>query len=71
MSHGLFELIMAFVLAICIGGQLLYGTITLHRAPKAWRHVERNTDPGRYWAFIIATALVMIVLVIDGSFSRS
>lgn len=69
MTHSPFELIMAVVLAVGIVGQLLSGTITLHRAPKAWRHVERLADPGRYWAFIIGTSIVMVALAVDGSFS--
>lgn len=71
MTHSQFELVMALVLAIGIVGQLLSGTITLHRAPKAWRHVERATDPGRYWAFIIGTSIVMIAFATDGSFSHA
>lgn len=55
-------------LAIGIVGQLLSGTVLLHRAPKAWRHVEREADPGRYWAFMIGTSVVMVALAIDGGF---
>jgi hypothetical protein len=51
------------LLAVCIALQLRYGRLGLHRAPKEWLNVERDTDAGRFWLFIVAEALLFFVLI--------
>jgi hypothetical protein len=57
------------LMAVCIALQLRYGRLGLHRAPKEWLTVERETDPGRFWLFIVAEALIFFILI-GQAFSR-
>lgn len=51
------------LMAVCIALQLSYGRLGLHRAPKEWQNVGRESDPGRFWLFIMAEALAVLILI--------
>ena len=63
-----FPWVVAALLAVCIGIQLRVGFIKLYRAPKEWRFVDKDDDPGRYWLFITAEAIVLIGAICLGIF---
>jgi hypothetical protein len=50
-------------MAVCIALQLRYGRLGLHRAPKEWLNVERESDPGRFWLFIVVEVLAFFILI--------
>jgi hypothetical protein len=58
----------AGLFALCIGIQVRVGFIKLYRAPKEWRFVDKNDDPGRYWLFISAEVIAMIGAICVGLF---
>jgi hypothetical protein len=51
------------LMAVCIALQLCYGRLGLHRAPKEWLNVERESDPGRFWLFVVAEVLAFFILI--------
>jgi len=51
------------LVALCIALQIRYGRLGLHRAPKEWLNVERQSDGGRFWLFIVAEALLFFILI--------
>ena len=55
---------LAFLLGIV--AQLSKGQIWLFGGPNAWRFVDRNDDPGRFWAFIIAEIVVLVLVIVQG-----
>jgi hypothetical protein len=63
-----FAWVIAVLLAVCIAIQLRVGFIKLYRAPKEWRFIDKNDDPGRYWLFIVAEAIAMIGAICVGIF---
>lgn len=63
-----FELAMAGLMAVMIAVQLYTGRLHLDRAPEAYRHASRSTDPGRYWAFIVGTTIVVIAMTAEALF---
>jgi hypothetical protein len=50
-------------MAVCIALQLRYGRLGLHRAPKEWLNVERESGAGRFRLFIVAEALAFVILI--------
>jgi hypothetical protein len=55
-----FPWLIAALFAVGIAIQLRVGFIKLYKAPKEWRFVDRNEDPGRYWLFIVAETIALI-----------
>jgi hypothetical protein len=51
------------LMAVCIALQLRYGRLGLHRAPKEWLNVERDSVPGRFWLFVVAEVLAFFILI--------
>ena len=49
--------------AACIALQIRSGRLGLHRAPKEWLNVERESDPGRFWLFIVAEVFLVFILI--------
>lgn len=39
------------------------GHIRNYMGPQSWRRVNRQDDPGRFWAFVVAMALVIAALI--------
>ena len=59
------------IAAVMSGGLLailLTGKIRLSLGPPSWIKVNRNDDPVRYWAFVIAIGFVIVVLIAQGMF---
>jgi len=50
-------------MAVCIALQLVTGELGLHRAPKEWLNVARDSEPGRFWLFIVAEVLAVFILI--------
>jgi len=61
-EHAFFWTLPALV-AVAIFVQLRSGTIRLYQAPKEWRFVEKEKDEGRYWLFIVAEGLLVLILI--------
>ena len=55
---------LAFVLALT--AQLTRGQVWLYFAPKPWQFIDKRDDPGRFWAFVVAEMVVLVVVIMAG-----
>lgn len=60
-NHVFFWLLPAFGAAF-LGSQLYTGRIPLYWNPRGWVIIEKEQDEGRYWLFIIAQFLLVLIL---------
>jgi hypothetical protein len=49
--------------AVVVAAQLYAGRIRLYRAPREWQRVDKTVDPGRFWLFIVAELLLIVILI--------
>ena len=59
-------LVIAGLTAVTIVVQLRSGKITLFLAPSQWKNVERQTDPRRFFMFVVAELVVLIGSLCEG-----
>jgi hypothetical protein len=43
--------------------QVRHGRIPLYWTPKGWRVVEKASDEGRFWLFIVAEGFLVFILI--------
>jgi hypothetical protein len=58
--------LIAGLFALGIAVQLYTREIRLYRRPKAWRHVIKADDPGRFWLFVVAEMIALVGAVAEG-----
>ena len=51
------------IMAASVALQIRCGRLGLLSAPKEWRNVRRESDPGRFWLFIVAETLAVFILI--------
>jgi len=61
--NDLFPWTLPALAAAGVGLQLRYGRIPLGWTPSGWHVVERAHDEGRFWLFIVAESLLVLILV--------
>ncbi len=63
MSDDAFLWALPALAAVAIGFQLYAGRIPLCWTPRGWQIVEKAKDEGRFWLFIIAEMLLVLLLI--------
>ena len=58
-----FAWLLAALLCVHIAVQLYAGRLNLYVAPRAWSEATKETDPGRFWAFLFAELIAMVALL--------
>jgi hypothetical protein len=61
-DHAIFWFFPALV-AFSIVLQLRYGCIPLGWIPGKWQGVEKAEDEGRFWLYIVAQCLLVLILI--------
>ena len=54
---------LAALLCVHIAVQLYAGRLNLYVAPLAWSEATKETDPGLFWAFLLAELISMVALL--------
>jgi hypothetical protein len=49
--------------AFAVAMQLYAGRVLLGRAPRGWHYVEKSGEPRRYWLFLSAELLLVLILI--------
>ena len=47
------------LMAVCVALQVYYGRVVIG----AWRTMERSENEGRFWLFIVAESVAVLVLI--------
>ena len=63
MNEHTFLRILPALVAVAMVFQLRSGRIRFYQAPKKWRLVEKESDEGLFWLFIVAEGLLVLILI--------
>jgi hypothetical protein len=58
-SEQAFLWILPALVGFCVVLQLIYGRV----AVGPWRTIEKSAEEGRYWLFIVAESLLVLILI--------